>query len=147
MAQALDQPLVVIPLDELGDDWARVLQALKLMQVETVLFQRAHEPFCHPVALGLADKTGRDRHPEPVHFLDPGGGDILRAPVTANLQAAGNLLGKGATHALDTVAERWGRGPSIAPLRHMPALDFIGMVIHRAEEPAPALLLGVEPGG
>src|SRR2546422_9184152 len=46
----------------------------------------------------------------------------------------------------DALASGLKRRPAIAELRRVPADDFVEMVIDRAEEPAPAVLFGVEAG-
>ena len=92
MAEPLDEPLGVVASDELADDCARFGQRREAMQVEALLLQRPHEAFRHAVALRLADVRRRDRHPEPLHLVDPGVGDILRAPVAPDLEPAGHVL-------------------------------------------------------
>ena len=62
MPQALDEPLRVVPLDELGDERARLLKALERMEGHALLLERAHESFGDPVALGLPDVGRRDGH-------------------------------------------------------------------------------------
>jgi hypothetical protein len=94
MAEALDEPLGIVAGDELADDRTRVGQRREAMQVEALLLQRPHEALRHTVALRLADVRRRDRHPEPLHLVDPGVGDVLRTPVTADLEAPGDVLRK-----------------------------------------------------
>ena len=65
MPKALDQPLVVVARDELGDDPARLFQALELMEVEALLLEGSDEALDHAVALGLPDVGRGDRHAEP----------------------------------------------------------------------------------
>src|SRR5690349_3540995 len=92
MAEALDQPLGVVPCDELTDDLLRLLEARELVQVDALLLERAHEALDDAVALGLAHVGRRDRAPEPLHLVDPGVGDILRPPVAADLEPPGDLF-------------------------------------------------------
>src|SRR5947209_2859101 len=87
MAEALDEPFGVVLRDELADDPSRLLKALELVQVDALLLERAHEALGDPVALRFADVRRRDRAPEPLHLVDPGVGDVLRAPVAADRQA------------------------------------------------------------
>src|SRR5438128_12499361 len=94
MAEALDEPVGVVLHDELADDPSRLLKALELVQVDALLLERAHEALGDPVALRFADVRRRDRAPEPLHLVDPGVGDVLRAPVAADRQARATSLPK-----------------------------------------------------
>ena len=67
MPQALDEPLRVVPLDELGDEHAGLLEAFEVMEVHALLLECAHEPFGDAVALGLPDVGRRDGDAEPLH--------------------------------------------------------------------------------
>src|SRR4029453_1846691 len=121
VVEPLDQPLVVVAGDELGDDPSPLLQRLEAVEVEALLLERPHKALDDAVALGLADVRGRDRDPHPLHFVDPGIGDVLRAPVTANREPAGDVLPEGPERVTDTLADRFQRRPAIADLRHVPA--------------------------
>ena len=90
MPKSLDEPLGVVAHDELPDEPTRLGQTLEAMEIEALLLQRAHEPFDDAVALRLADVRGRDRHPQPLHLVDPRIGDVLRAPVASDPQATGS---------------------------------------------------------
>src|SRR5437879_11423486 len=94
----------------------------------------------------FADVRRRDRAPEPLHLVDPGVGDVLRAPVAADRQAPRYLFAEASEGMADALANGLERRPAIAELRRVPADDFVEMVINRAEEPAPAVLFGVEAG-
>src|SRR5215831_16148706 len=145
MAESLDQPLCVVARDEPADDPTRLDEALEAMEIEALLLERAHEALDNAVALGLADVRRRDRHPQPLHLVDPRIGDVLRAPVASDPQAAGDVLRKAAEHLAHPLTERLERGPAIADLRRVPAHELVHAVIDGPEEPAPAILLGVEP--
>src|SRR3989442_7088651 len=146
MAEALDEPCGVVLHDERADDPSRLLKALELVQVDALLLERAHEALGDPVALRFADVRRRDRAPEPLHLVDPGVGDILWAPVAADRQAPRHLFAEASEGMADALANGLQRRPAIAELRRVPADDFVYMVINRAEEPAPAVLFGVEAG-
>src|SRR5512145_1108896 len=92
VAEALDQPLVVVAGDERRDHLPRVLQRLEPMQVEALLLERSHEALDDAVTLGLAYVRGRDRDPQPLHLVDPRVGDVLRAPVAADREPPGDVL-------------------------------------------------------
>src|SRR3989442_6826895 len=146
MPEPLDQPLGVVALDELTDDRARLGQRRELVQVEALLLQRPHESFRDAVALRLADVGRRDRDAEPFPLVDPGVGDVLRPPITPQAQAARDLLAEGAEGVPHALADWLQRGPAIADLGRVPAHDLVDRVIDGPEEPAPAVLLGVEAG-
>src|SRR5262245_53564496 len=142
--EALDQPLVVVPGDELGDHPPRLLERLEPVQVEALLLQRPHEALNDAVALGLAHVRRRDGDSQPLHLLDPRVGDVLRPPVAANRQATGDILPEvpeGVPHAL---ADRLQGRPPIAELRHVPPQELVDPVVDGPEEPAPHLPAGVE---
>src|SRR5499426_765467 len=145
MAESLDEPFGVVARDELADDPARVGEALEAMEIEALLLERAHEALDDAVALGLADVRRRDRHPQPLHLVDPCIGDVLRAPVASDPQAAGDVLRKAAEHLAHPLTERLERGPAITDLRRVPAHELVHAVVDGAKEPAPAILLSVEP--
>jgi hypothetical protein len=147
MAQPLYQPLGVVAMDECGKDLPRLGETLELMQIQALLLQRPHEPFGHAVAFRFTDVGRRDRHPEPLHFVDPGCRDVLRPPVAAQPQPAGDVLGKGPVGLPYALPDRLERSPAIAQLGDMPADDFIRVVIEGPKEPAPPLALRVETGG
>src|SRR5262245_23769416 len=125
MAEPLDQPLGVVARDELADDPTRLGETLKAMEIETLLLERPHEPLDDAIALRLADVRRRDRHPQPLHLVDPRIGDVLRAPVAPNPQAAGDVLREAAEHPTHALAERLERGLAIAELRGVPADKLI----------------------
>src|SRR5690349_22080394 len=143
MAQPLDEPLAIVPRDELADDPARLGEILEAMEIEALLLQRAHEAFDDAVALRLADVRRRDGHPEPLHLVDPRIGDVLWAPVAADPESASHVLREAAEHVAHALAQRLERRPAIAELGGVPAHELVDAVIDGAEEPAPAVLLGV----
>src|SRR3989441_1478273 len=144
MAEALDEPLGVVARDELADDPSRLLEALELVQVDALLLERAHEALGDPVAFGFADVRRRNRAAEPLHLVDPGVGDVLRAPVAADRQAPRHVFAEPPEGMADALPNGLEGGPAIAELGRVPADDFVEMVIEGAEEPAPAVTLGIE---
>src|SRR6516162_44733 len=145
MAEALDEPLGVVAGDELADDPTRLGETLETMEIEALLLERAHESLDDAIALRLADVRRRDRHPQPLHLVDPRIGDVLRAPVAPNPQSARDVLREATEHVAHALAQRLERGPAIADLGGVPAHELVHAMVDGAEEPAPAVLLGVEP--
>src|SRR2546428_9304434 len=143
MAEPLDEPLGVVAGDELGDEPLRLGERWKLMEVETLLLQRPHEALDDAVALRLADVGRRDRHPQPLHLVDPRIRDVLRAPVTPDPEPARDVLAEPAEGVAHALPHRFQGRPPIAELRGVPADDVITVVIDGAEEPAPAVRLRV----
>src|SRR5262249_31679841 len=84
--------------DELADDPARLGETLEAMEIEALLLERSHEPLDDTIALWFADVRRRDRHPQPLHLVDPRIGDVLRAPVAPDPEAAGDILREAAEH-------------------------------------------------
>src|SRR3989454_1042243 len=97
-----------------------------------------------PLHSGSPTYDGEIVPPEPLHLVDPGVGDVLRAPVAAERQAPRHLFAEASEGMADALANGLERRPAIAELRRVPADDFVEMVIDRAEEPAPAVLFGVK---
>src|SRR5436309_188426 len=146
MAESLDEPLGVVPGDELADDPARLRERLEAMEIEALLFERTHEALDDAVALRLPDVRWRDGHPEPLHLIDPRIGDVLWPPVAADPEPAGDVLREATEHVAHALAQWLERGPAITDLRGVPPDELVDAVIDRTEEPAPAVLLGVEAG-
>ena len=142
--RALDEPRGVVARNELADERARLGQRREAMQVEALFLQRSHEALRHAVALRLADVGRRDRDAEPLHLVDPGVGDVLRAPITAQAKPARDVFAEPPIDLAYALANGFERRPAIAELRHVPADEVVAVVIDRSEEPAPAVLLGVE---
>src|SRR5262249_38724693 len=125
-------------------DAPRLGEALEALEIEALLLERAHEALDDAVALRLPDVRWRDRHPQPLHLVDPGIGDVLRPPVAADPEPARHVLGEAAEHVAHALAQRLEGGPPIADLRGVPPDEFVDTVIDGAEEPAPAVRLGVK---
>src|SRR5438093_8760311 len=104
MAESLDEPLGVVPRDELADDPARLGETLEAMEIEALLLERAHEALDDAIALRLADVRRCDGHPEPLHLVDPRIGNVLRTPVAADPAPAGDVLREAAEHPAHTLA-------------------------------------------
>src|SRR5262247_425186 len=130
---------------ESPDDPARFGEALEAMQIEALLLQRSHEALDDAVALRLTDVRRRDRHPEPLHLVDPRIGDVLRTPVAADPEPTRDILRETAEHLTHALAQRLERRPAIADLGGVPADELVHAVIDGAEAPAPAVRLGVAP--
>src|SRR5262245_34491518 len=111
MAESLDEPLGVVARDELADDPSRFGETLEAMEIEALLLERPHEPLDDAIALRFADVRRRDRHPQPLHFVDPRISNVLRAPVAPDPEAAGDVLRETAEHLAHALAERLERRP------------------------------------
>src|SRR5499425_1981876 len=105
MAEPLDEPLGVVASDELADDPMRVGETLEAMEIEALLLECAHEPLDDTVALRLADVRRRDRHPQPLHLVDPRIGDVLRTPVAPDPETSRHVLRETSEDATDTLAQ------------------------------------------
>src|SRR5438477_49585 len=79
--QALHDPLPVVARDERADHLARLLQVAELVQVETLLLQRPHEPLRAPVALRLADERRRVGEAPALDLVHEGVRRVLTPPV------------------------------------------------------------------
>lgn len=75
----LEEPTAVVALDELSDDLASLFEAVEVVEIEAFLLERAHEPLCHAVTLGLADVGGCRADPEPPKLALELMGRVLRA--------------------------------------------------------------------
>src|SRR5262249_15498633 len=129
MAESLDEPLGVVAGYELANDPTRLGETLEAMTIEALLLQRAQEALDDAVALWLADVRRRDRHPQPLHLIDPRISDGLQAPVAPDPKAARDVLRKAAEHLAYALAERLERSPAIADLRGVPAHEFVHAVV------------------
>src|SRR5215813_11364895 len=85
MAKSLDEPLGVVARDELADEPARVGETLEAMEVEALLLERPHEALDDAIALRFADVRRRDRHPQPLHLVDPRIGNV-RGPQSQRIR-------------------------------------------------------------
>src|SRR5215467_15866995 len=147
MAEPLDEPFGVVPRDELADDPVRLGETLEAMEIEALFLQRAHEALDDAIALRLADVRGCDRHPQRLHLVDPGIGDVLRAPVAPDAQSPRDVLREAAEHLAHPLPQWFERGPAIADLGGVPTHELVDAVIDGAEEPTPAIFRGVEARG
>src|SRR5437899_1241249 len=145
MAEPLDEPFGVVASDELGDEPLRLGERLELMEIEALLLQCPHEALDDAVALRLADVGRRDRHPQPLHFVDPRIGDVLRAPVTPDSEPARGVLAEPAEGVAHALPHRFQGRPAIAEFGGVPADDVIAVVIDGTEKPAPAVRLRIKP--
>jgi len=106
----------------------------KLVQVETLLLERPHEPLRAPVALRLADERRRVREAAALDLVDEGVRRVLTAPVVAERHLEGDLRGDRAEGHRHPEPDRLEHRPAIADLRHVPAHRLGRVVIDRAEE-------------
>jgi hypothetical protein len=91
MAQAFDEPFVVVGLDEDGDPSAEIVHVLEEARPEALLLDGPHEAFGHAVALGLSDEGGIVLDAQPVERALEVVGPILAAPVVAELDPPGDV--------------------------------------------------------
>ena len=87
MAQAFDEPLVVVGLDEGGDSLAEIVRVLEEPRPEALFLDGPHETFGHAIALGLADEGSIVLDTQPVEGSLEVVGAVLAAPVVAQLDA------------------------------------------------------------
>src|SRR5262249_35375651 len=117
MAQPLDEPFGVVAGDELADGPPRLGEVLEVMEIQALLLERAHEALDDAVALRLPDVRRCDRHPQPLHLVDPRIGDVLGAPVASDPQPTGDVFREAAEDVAYALPERFQRRPAIADLR------------------------------
>ena len=91
MAQAFDEPLVVVGLDEGGDPLAEIVHVLEEPRPEALLLDGPHEAFGHAIALGLADEGGSSSMPSQLSDPWKWWARVLAAPVVAELDAPGHI--------------------------------------------------------
>src|ERR1700733_15640745 len=91
MAQAFDEPLVVVGLDEGGNGLAEVVDIVTEPSPQALLLQGADEALGHAVALGLSDEGGIVLDAQPVEGALEVMGSVLTPPVVPQLDASGDV--------------------------------------------------------
>src|SRR5262249_11198988 len=129
MPKPLNEPLGVVAGDELADDPARLGEILEAIEIEALLLERAHEALDDAVALRSADVRRRNRHPQPLHLVDPRIGDVLRAPVAPDPESARDVLRKPTEDVPYALPQRLECSPAIADLGGVPADELVDAVI------------------
>ena len=78
---SLEEPPSVVAFDERSDHLPGPFEALEVVEIQALLFERAHEAFGDTVAFGFSDVGRRGSDPEPGQFALELVGRVLRAPV------------------------------------------------------------------
>ena len=138
MAEALDQPLVVVGPNEVGDTLTEVVDVDEEPRPKALLFQGADEPFGDAVALRLADKCGIVFDPEPFERPLEVERAVLAAPVVTQLDPSSDVRSELSEAIDDGVVERLERGEAVADLRDM-CPRLVGVVVDEHEHPHPAV--------
>jgi len=68
VAEALDEPLVVVKIDESGDTCPSLLEVFEVEEPEAFLLHGPHETLGHAVALGLGDEGVGEFDSEPARL-------------------------------------------------------------------------------
>ena len=68
VAEALDEPLVVVKINEVGDLSPCLLEVFEVEEPEAFLLHRSHEALGHAVALGLGDEGVGEFDSEPARL-------------------------------------------------------------------------------
>src|SRR5450830_1512084 len=144
VAEALDEPLVVVKIDERGNMCPSLLEILEIEEPEAFLLHRSHEALGHAVALGLGDEGVGEFDSEPARLAFEDVRCVLGAPVQPQLQPGGDGTGIAAEVLGDALLDGLERRETIADLGHMVADDLDRGVVYRAKEPAPAIPARVE---
>src|SRR5450830_814821 len=144
VAEALDEPLVVVKIDERGNMCPSLLEILEIEEPEAFLLHRSHEALGHAVALGLGDEGVGEFDSEPARLAFEDVRCVLGAPVQPQLQPGGDGAGISAEVLGDALLDGLERRETIADLGHMVADDLDRGVVYRAKEPAPAIPARVE---
>src|SRR5690625_6105691 len=102
MSVPLDEPLIVVFLDEGADYGSCLIECLEAVHIQALFLQRTHEPLNDTVALGLAHKCRARADPKPGELSLKLGSGVLRSPVmpepkrseehTSELQSRGHLV-------------------------------------------------------
>src|SRR5450830_1588086 len=144
IAEALDEPLVVVTINEVGDLSPSLLDILEVEEPEAFLLHRPHETLGHAVALGLGDKGVGEFDSEPARLAFEDVRCVLSAPVQPQLQPGGDGPGIAAEVLGDALLDGLERREAVADFGDVVADDLDRGVVDRAKEPAPAILARVE---
>ena len=68
VAEALDEPLVIVKINEVGDLSSSLFEAREVEEPEAFLLHRPHEALGHSVALGLGDEGVGEFDSEPARL-------------------------------------------------------------------------------
>ncbi len=95
VAMSFDDPGLVVGLLELLERQAQLLDGLEAPDPKQVFLERADEPLGTAIAFGLAHEGRRAFEAEEGDLILEVVTDILATMVMAELEAGGDLLGKG----------------------------------------------------
>src|SRR5450830_240935 len=144
VAEALDEPLVIVKINEVGDLSPCLLEILEIEEPEAFLLHRSHEALGHAVALRLGDEGVGEFDSEPSRLAFEDVRCVLGAPVQPQLQPGGDGTGIAAEVFGDALLDGLERREASADLGHVVADDLDRGVVNRAKEPAPAIPACVE---
>src|ERR1035437_950433 len=144
VAEALDEPLVIVKIDESGDTCPSLLEVFEIEEPEAFLLHGPHETLGHAVALGLGNEGVGEFDSEPARLAFEDVRCVLSAPVQPQLQPGGDGTGIAAEVLGDALLDGLERREAIADLGHVVADDLDRGVVDRAKEPAPAIPACVE---
>src|SRR5690625_2211171 len=144
MSVPLDEPLIVVFLDEGADYGSCLIECLEAVHIQALFLQRTHEPLNDTVALGLAHKCRARADPKPGELSLKLGSGVLRSPVMPEPKAQGYLGAKGSKVPTYTLADRLECCPAVSLLGDVVSHDLSRAVVNCRKEPAPALPLRVE---
>src|ERR1035437_9142075 len=144
VAEALDEPLVIVKIDESGDTCPSLLEVFEIEEPEAFLLHGPHETLGHAVALGLGNEGVGEFDSEPARLAFEDVRCVLSAPVQPQLQPGGDGTGIAAEVLGDALLDGLERREAIADLGHVVADALDRGVVDRAKEPAPAIPACVE---
>src|SRR5450830_1278589 len=144
VAEALDDPLVIVKVDERGDMCPCLLEVFEIEEPKTFFLHGPHETLGHTVALRLGDEGVGEFDSEPARLAFEDVRCVLGAPVQPQLQSGGDGTGIAAEVLGDALLDGLERREAIADLGHVVADDLDRGVVDRAKEPAPAIPARVE---
>jgi hypothetical protein len=81
VAEALDEPLVIVKIDESGDTCPSLFEVFEIEEPEAFLLHGSHETLGHAVALGLGDEGVGEFDSEPSRLTLENMRCVLSAPV------------------------------------------------------------------
>ena len=106
VAEALEEPLLVVELDEGRDGVADLVDVAVRPCPEALFLEGLDPPFGAAVTFGLAGKGGRVLEPEPCQGAGEVRGAVLAAPVMADLDPARDVRGERSPPIEDRVLDR-----------------------------------------
>src|SRR5450756_1811900 len=144
VAEALDEPLVIVKINEVGDLSPCLLEVFEIEEPKAFFLHGPHETLSHAVALGLGDEGVGEFDSEPSRLTLENMRCVLSAPVQPQLQPGGDGTSIAAEVFGDALLDGLERREAIADLGHVMAGDLDRGVVDRAKEPAPAIPARVE---